>query len=387
MKFEVDYRYQIVTAENSDALSSIAVLYMPLIGSDAASLYALMYTEGTHNRDICTIDRLLKLSTLNIDEFQKATEKLEGNGLLQTLQRNSDGLIRFELQPALSFSEFFNTELYSRAYIKLVGEQQYETTASYYLSDNGEDGEFEDKSASISISGLEDWSPNLEEQYKRYSTLHAQFAEGKFKVDFDTEELLAMKEMNIVWTESMKTEKNLTAVAEIASYYGLKPDEIITALGEASDIIDKAVNLNMFMDLCRKISAKKKAENLTVDYSLPPAQFLAAKQPDVPVVEANHKLLDYLLLNMKMEPEVVNVLIEYVLDSRKTLSRNYVEAIAANWLRLGIDTKEKALDEVRNGQNKRRKTTSAPDFTAAEMETEDVDIEELRKKMFAGKGK
>ncbi|MBQ4253992.1 MAG: DnaD domain protein [Erysipelotrichaceae bacterium] len=387
MRFETDYRYQIATAENSDALTSIAVLYMPLIGSEAAALYALMYTEGTHNHEICTIDRLLKLSTLNIDELQKATETLERHGLLSTGQRKSDGLIRFELLPIKDAGAFFDSDIFSRAYISRVGQQQYDLTQTHYLiSDEGDD-EFEDRSASLAIAGLEDWSDNMEEQYQKYSRLHRQFSEGKLKVDFDTDELLSLKQMNLYWSESMRTEKNITAVAEIASYYGLKPEEVVDALGDASDFTNKTVDFNKFMNSCLKISSKKKAENLTADYSLPPSQFLQAKRPDVPVVEANHRLLDDLVMKMNMEPEVVNVLIEYVLDTRKTLSRNYVEAIAANWLRLGIDTKDKALEEVKNSQSKRRKNTSAPDFTAAEMQTEEVDIEELRKKMFAGKEK
>ena len=48
-----------------------------------------------------------------------------------------------------------------------------------------------------------------------------------------------------------------------------------------------------------------------------------------------------------MKPEVVNVLIEYVLSkTNQRFTKSYVETVASAWIRLKIDTKEKALDLI-----------------------------------------
>ena len=54
-----------------------------------------------------------------------------------------------------------------------------------------------------------------------------------------------------------------------------------------------------------------------------------------------------------MKPEVVNVLIEYVLETtNQRFTRNYVEKVAGVWVRLGIDTKEKALAQIEEEKQK-----------------------------------
>ena len=83
-------------------------------------------------------------------------------------------------------------------------------------------------------------------------------------------------------------------------------------------------------------------------YALPPVRFLQSKQHGIEVSRSDAYLIETLITDFKMKPEVVNVLIEYVLEkTNQRFSKSYVEKIASVWVRLNIDTSEKALAHIK----------------------------------------
>ena len=92
-----------------------------------------------------------------------------------------------------------------------------------------------------------------------------------------------------------------------------------------------------------------------------PYQLLKSKYKDGKVVEKDLKLIESLLLDLKLTPGVVNVLIDYVLKvNNQKLNKNYVEAIASQWKRLGIETVEEAMNACKKEHKKLVKETSTP---------------------------
>ena len=60
-----------------------------------------------------------------------------------------------------------------------------------------------------------------------------------------------------------------------------------------------------------------------------------------------------LIEHYRLPNDVINIMVEYVLDkNNQNLNKNYVEKVASSWVRLKIDTKEKALEHIRNGKAK-----------------------------------
>ena len=60
-----------------------------------------------------------------------------------------------------------------------------------------------------------------------------------------------------------------------------------------------------------------------------------------------------MLLDLKLTPGVVNVLIDYVLKvNNQKLNKNYVESIASQWKRLGIETVEEAMNACKKEHKK-----------------------------------
>ena len=79
-------------------------------------------------------------------------------------------------------------------------------------------------------------------------------------------------------------------------------------------------------------------ENLT------PYQFLKAKYKGAEPTDRDKRLIESLLIDQKLNPGVVNVLIAYVLKiNHEQLKKSYVETIAGQWKRLNIETVEEAM--------------------------------------------
>ena len=71
------------------------------------------------------------------------------------------------------------------------------------------------------------------------------------------------------------------------------------------------------------------------------------------------KLLELLLIDLELNPAVVNVLIDYVLkkhDNKLTLS--YVETIAGQWKRAGVKTAREAMELAEKEHKKMSKQSS-----------------------------
>ena len=127
-------------------------------------------------------------------------------------------------------------------------------------------------------------------------------------------------------------------------------------------------------------------ENLT------PYQFLKAKYKGAEPTDRDKRLIENLLIDQKLNPGVVNVLISYVLKiNHEQLKKSYVETIAGQWKRLNIETVEEAmkvaekehkkLKKIANKSqvksvSKTKKETSLPAWFDKNLENEETTPEE-----------
>lgn len=76
-----------------------------------------------------------------------------------------------------------------------------------------------------------------------------------------------------------------------------------------------------------------------------PYQFLKSKYKNGKVVTRDLQIVENLLLDLKLSPGVVNVLLDYVLRvNNKKLNKSFIETIASHWKRLGIETVPEAMN-------------------------------------------
>ena len=91
-----------------------------------------------------------------------------------------------------------------------------------------------------------------------------------------------------------------------------------------------------------------------------PYRFLKAKGGGANPTSRDLNIVESLLVDQKLKPGVVNVLLSYVLKVNKgRLNKSYIEAIASSWKRLNVETVEDAMKRCEKEYKKRKKNTSA----------------------------
>ena len=87
-----------------------------------------------------------------------------------------------------------------------------------------------------------------------------------------------------------------------------------------------------------------------------PYQLLKAKYKGAEPTDRDKRLIENLLIDQKLNPGVVNVLISYVLKiNNEQLKKSYVETIAGQWKRLNIQTVEEAMQITEKEHKKLKK--------------------------------
>ena len=88
-----------------------------------------------------------------------------------------------------------------------------------------------------------------------------------------------------------------------------------------------------------------------------PYDFLKSKHNGAEPVKRDMQLLENLIVDYKLKPGVVNVLIDFVLRTQDNkLNRSYVETIAGQWSRKKIETVEDAVELARKTYKNNIKT-------------------------------
>ena len=111
--------------------------------------------------------------------------------------------------------------------------------------------------------------------------------------------------------------------------------------------------------------------------NLNPYQFLKAKYKGAEPTDRDKRLIENLLVDQKLNPGVVNVLIAYVLKiNNEQLKKSYVETIAGQWKRLNIETVEEAMriteKEHKKIKKKLAETSTKTQTTKKQKQTSDI---------------
>ena len=137
-------------------------------------------------------------------------------------------------------------------------------------------------------------------------------------------------------------------------------------------------------------NTSKRARLISLFENLTPYEFLKAKYKNAEPTARDKKLVEGLLIDQKLNPGVVNVLLAYVLNKTSgSLKKDYVETIAGEWKRLNIETVEDALKKTEKNVKRsyKKKDENLPSWVNEDLETKEIDtaskeeIEKLLKEM------
>ena len=118
-----------------------------------------------------------------------------------------------------------------------------------------------------------------------------------------------------------------------------------------------------------------------------PYDFLKNKNHGIKPTSRDLRLVESLLCDLNMKPAVVNVLIDYVLKKNDNkLNKNFVEAIAGQWVRSNVKTAKEAMALAEKEQKKLMKAAPAtiktpedvPSWFKTEIKKNEATIEEQK---------
>lgn len=361
----------------------ISMLYQPIIGHTAVSLYftliddlnksKLMSNEVTHHH-------LMSTMQLSLNDIAIARTKLEAVGLIKTyLKQDNINHFVYLIYSPISANEFFHHPILNIVLYNNLGKKEYDKVLAYY------------KIPEISLRDYEDITSSFDEIFSsckgnpiEVSELSTKTTNDlKFMKSIDFDELISSipKDMLNAKCFTPDTKDLINAMSFV---YNLDTS-ILTGIVRDSLNEKGLLDKDLFRKACRNYYQFDNAGalpsliyNVQPDYlkkatgdtskwakmvytfeNITPYQLLKAKMKGAEPTDHDKKIVESLLVDQKLKPGVVNVLISYVLQvNNEELRKNYVETIAGQWKRLNIETVEEAMKLTEKEHKKLRKIIS-----------------------------
>ncbi|MFA5407489.1 MAG: DnaD domain protein [Bacilli bacterium] len=363
----------------------LTMLYQPLIGYKALSLYltlwsdldetGLMSIEFTHRH-------LMNATGLKIEEIIEARKRLEAIGLLKTAFKEADiNNYIYQLYAPLSASEFLTHPFLSIILHNTLGPKDYDRIVEYYKMPKISLGEYKDITTSFSDvfkTGTVFFKETENEMRKR------ECCDIELKANLDFDLIMSSFPKDIINAKTF--DKNICKLLKIMSYlYNLDTSHMIglirSSLNEKG-VIDKVklqnsarsfyqfennnelphlIYNNQPSDLREKaLDGSSRSKMIYTFETLSPYDFLRGKYKGGNPTSRDLKMVESLLIEQELTPGVVNVLIDYVLMiNDNKLNKNFVETIAGQWKRLNIKTVDEAMKQaLKEQKGYKNKTTN-----------------------------
>ena len=321
---------------------SLHLLYGPLMGKSSICLYEFL---GSIQNSVELEDVYLLLN-INASQFDKARNYLEQYHLIETYVHEDDMLIL--LYAPLLPDKFLCHDTYSRLYLASVGSKCFDKIKAMLHKDKTISSVYTKVESPLDVSILDSWNESKEIAYEKVKPTIKQ------KYDFDFATLF--KGMDRIFPVRLRTSENLDRIAEMAKIYGIDAKDMRKYVQRSTNPSTHVFDLEKLKDM---VMRNRKVMEVSKDpYKMSPVKFLQNKQNGIPVVKSDQALIERLCKEFQFPIEVVNTLIEYTLQqTNQQFSRNYVEKVAASWVRLGVDSRKKALDIINQSplENKRDK--------------------------------
>ena len=359
----------------------VSMLYQPIIGHIAVSLYYTLLSDLSGDEfmsDVKTHHYLMAHMQLKLDDIIIAREKLEAIGLLKTyLKKDTINQYIYLLYSPLEANEFFNHPILNIVLYNNLGKREYENLVSNF------------KMPPIRLSGYDDITKSFNDVFRSVKGTVIEKDDNYFKRESNN--IIASADIDFdLLKDSLATDKGftnelkdlITCLAYIYKLNTIDMKQIIrTSLNEKGSIdktllrkncrdyykFENSGNLptliyNKQPDFLKKPEGdnSKWAKVVYTFENITPYQLLKAKYGGAEPTDRDKQLIENLMIDQKLNPGVVNVLISYVLKTNnEQLKKNYIETIAGQWKRSNIETVEEAMRIAEKEHKKMKKNYSS----------------------------
>lgn len=395
------------TILNSQDRLTLTLLYQPIVGSIAVSLYLTLWSFLDRNKfnSLGNTHNDLAISMqLKLDDIKEAKDKLEAIGLIKTyLKKGEVNSYIYELYGPLSAYEFFNNPILDTALYNNLNKKEYKRIVDSFSLPK------------VDLKGYQDISCSFKDVYNFVSTektgnnniKRAKHLDLSFEPNINFNEVLSLIPEELLNIRSIsKDTKEL--IYELAFIYDLENDAISEII--KNSLVDRKIDINLLKENCRsfykfehkgkipkivyqnqpqylrqsQVNSTKRSKLINQFETTSPYEFLSLKQDSKPT-EKDMEIIEYLMIEQKLNPGVVNVLLDYVLKiNNNKLVRKFVEQIAVQWKRSKIETVSDAIDFARSEYDKKnnkpktnKKIEAIPSWFNQDIESDMLSDEEL----------
>ena len=363
-------------------LNVIDMLYLPIIGSLPIMLYKTLLNDLNKleiNSDILEHAHLLSNLRISCKELEGARNILEGIGLLKTyLKKDTVNKYIYELYSPVSAHEFFSHPIFNIVLYNNVGKKEYERLLNYFKLPKINKDDYEEITHSFSqvfesvpYTSSEMYSDNI----RKYNRL-------KLNIDtsFDMNFLIETIPNNI--DKKIFTKDLQELIVFLAYLYDIDAPKmqniVISCINEKgtvnrdelrkvcrnhyqfdhSGILPTVIDRTQPEYLRKAVGDNSKIAKMIYTFeTVSPYDFLKSKHNGAEPTKRDIVLLEKLLIDHKLKPGVVNVLIDYVLKTNDNkLNVNYVDTIAGQWSRKKIETVEDAMEIAKKNHKAMQKS-------------------------------
>ncbi len=404
------------TTLNDKDRNILMLLYQPIVGYQAISLYytfwsyldksELISNEWTHHH-------ILRDMLMSNSEFIDAKVKLEAIGLIKTyLKKGNINSYVYELYSPINASEFINNPILNTALFNAIGKLEYERIISYF------------KIPKINLKEYDDITSKFSDVFAFSSVpLTDNLIYDIKKSNYRKLEILSKIDINTILSlisEDLLNKKTITKdmkdfLYKIAYIYNYDNDDMIELIRNSTTerhTIDKKLlqeNANKYYrydhvgklpsiiyknqpEYLRKenLDTSNRSKMIHIFETTTPYDFIHSKYKTGNPTSSDLNIISYLLIDLNLKPGVVNVLIDYVLKiNNNKLIKSFVEVIASQWSKSGIETVEDAMNiaekEYRNNKKINvaktvKKVSATPEWFNKDIK-EDIATEEEIKKL------
>ncbi|WP_042459599.1 replication initiation and membrane attachment family protein [Neobacillus dielmonensis] len=391
----------------------LTFLYQPLIGSACHSLYMTLWAELEENRlwsESSTHHLLMNLLDLNLKDIYQARLKLEGIGLLKTYVKVIDGERSFiyELLPPLNPEQFFLDGMLNIYLYRKIGKKHFARLKRFFTDQQlPHDQGYQDVTKAfqdVFTSGtpenlhyLQDLSVELDsEESEQFIGRHDQKGISLEGYTFDFDLLLAGLHESLVPRKAIN-QKVKEVISKLAFLYHIDAIQmkklIMDALNEHDEIdveqLRKAArnwyqfeNYDQLPSLIdrtqpeahkqQREKPKTKDEQLILYFeTVSPLKVLRDLSVGGEPSASEIKIVEEVMINQKLLPGVINVLIWYVmLINDMKFTKAYVESIASQWARKQLRTVKESMEFARTQYKNKTTKTSGKSFNKKPTRTE-----------------
>ena len=359
----------------------VSMLYQPIIGFTAVSLYYSLISDLEKSEiisDDLTHYHLMATMQLSLEDIMIAREKLEAVGLIKTyLKKDNINQLVYLLYSPVSANEFFNHPILNIVLYNNLGKKEYEKVLNYFKIPKVNLRDYEDITCSFNdvFTPVRGTINNTYDDITKRDSNNININKG---IDFNLI-ISGIPESQInerCFSEDIK--ELINNLSYIYNLDSLDMQGLVRNSLNEKGMIDK----NELRKSCRnyyqfdnfgnlptliynrqpeylkkpKGDNSKWAKMVYTFENITPYQLLKAKYKGAEPTDRDKKLIESLLIDQKLNPGVVNVLISYVLKvNNEQLTKSYVETIAGQWKRLNIETVEEAMKITEKEHKKLKK--------------------------------